>query len=131
MQYGICRIFSPFRYYCAQNIAGGWEEMDQGNGNYNGPILPLGLRFNTSSASTIAQRVARWRDAKRGIVVAWRQQGWFVNMYEIQAVDKEAGTISWADADGMPVGGWQGGRGWQLNGTTGSIDPNPPSSKMC
>ena len=26
----------------------------------------------------------------------------------------------------MPMGGWQGGRGWQLNGTDGSVSPNPP-----
>ena len=29
------------------------------------------------------------------------------------------GTIRWTDSDGMPQGGWQGGRGWQLNGTSG------------
>ena len=39
---------------------------------------------------------------------------------------KATGTVHWADADGMPQGGWQGGRGWQLNGTTGAVSPNPP-----
>jgi hypothetical protein len=65
--------------------------------------------------------VKKWKNATGGIAVAWRQQGWYVNMFEIASVDKQEGSISWADSDGMPQGGWQGGRGWQLNGTTGAI----------
>jgi hypothetical protein len=32
------------------------------------------------------------------------------------------GTIHWTDSDDMPQGGWQGGRGWQLNGTDGTVN---------
>ena len=64
-------------------------------------------------------------------------------MYEVSSVDKAAeaaggssnstGAIHWVDARGMPQGGWQGGRGWQLDGvrneshhSTGLIKPSPP-----
>lgn len=111
-------------YHCSSKCAGGWENMDQGNGYYNGPILPLGLKFKNSSR--IGDRVVNWKQPEGGIIVAWRAQGWFVNMYNISSVDQKNGVIHWVDKDGMPQGGWQGGRGWQLNGTTGAIEPNPP-----
>lgn len=57
--------------------------------------------------------------------VAWRAQGWYVNGFEIASVDQQHGVINWTGSDGLPQGGWQGGRGWQLNGTDGSITPNP------
>jgi hypothetical protein len=62
--------------------------MDQGMDYFNGPVLPLGLNFNTSS--TIGQKAAQWKDPTGGLVVAWRQQGWFVNMYEISKVETKA-----------------------------------------
>jgi len=40
-------------------------------------------------------------------------------MYEVQSQDKEHGALHWGRH-----GGWQGGRGWQIN-TTGAIDPTP------
>jgi hypothetical protein len=72
-------------------------------------------------------------------------QGWFVNMYEIDAHDKQSSLFTWHK------GGFQGGRGWQVcahapshvsqglqttwtallsglqvNGTSGAIWPSPP-----
>ena len=47
------------------------------------------------------------------------------------------GGLNWTDATGVPAGGWQGGRGWQIDGTdhndTGAIDPSPPLyvKKIC
>ena len=54
-------VWSSYSYHCANAsvLAGGWEVMDGGNGYYNGPILPLGLRYNTSAGSTIGDRAAR------------------------------------------------------------------------
>lgn len=119
-------VWSSASYHCAENIGGGWENMDQGNGYYHGPILPLGLRYNTTAGSTFGDRVRKWADPEGAVVVAWRQQGWFVNMYQVSSVDPDRGVIEWVDNDRMPQGGWQGGRGWQLNGTSGDITPNPP-----
>lgn len=118
--------WTSYSYWASQYCAGGWAEMDRGNGYYNGPVIPLGLSYNTSSDSRFQQRAGRWRDARGGLVIAWRAQGWFVNMYRISEHDAKGGLLRWTKANGMPDGGWQGGRGWQINGTSGAIDPLPP-----
>ena len=53
-------------------------------------------------------------DAAGAIVHAWRAQGWFVNMFEVAAHDKNAQTVTFAKLNGLVKGGWQGGRGWQV-----------------
>ena len=58
-------------YHCGGQgpgvLAGGWENMDQGDGYYNGPVLPLGLTYNLTSE--FGERVQRWENATGGIVV--------------------------------------------------------------
>ena len=75
------------------------------NPNLGAPTRAYQLSFLFDMAPE-QQKVRRTQTA---VVHAWRAQGWFVNMYEISSVDKQQGTISWADKDGMPQGGWQGG----------------------
>ena len=97
--------------------------MDTGNGFYNGPVLPVGLEYDVSDASGVSRSQARfdhYADARGAVVVAWRAQGWFVNMFEVTEHDKARHLLKW------DKGGFQGGRGWQVNGTDGSIDPTPP-----
>jgi hypothetical protein len=52
--------------------------MDSGDGYYNGPILPLGLTYDTDTskgANTFGQRAQKWKAAEKGgLVVAWRAQ---------------------------------------------------------
>eukprot|EP01060_Flectonema_neradi_P033223 TRINITY_DN550_c0_g1_i1.p1 TRINITY_DN550_c0_g1~~TRINITY_DN550_c0_g1_i1.p1 ORF type:complete len:848 (+),score=215.29 TRINITY_DN550_c0_g1_i1:43-2586(+) len=108
-------VWTSSSYWCSNRSAGGWSEMDRGNGYYNGPILPTGVTYD----KTMLPNFQTYENATGAILVGWRAQGWFVNMYEVEKHDKEAGTFSWTK------GGFQGGRGWQLNGTTGAIDPNP------
>jgi hypothetical protein len=55
-----------------------------------------------------------------------------VNAYAVNSVSfdnsRGAVNVNWTDpATGMPRGGSQGGRGWQLNGTTAAIEPTPPA----
>ena len=107
-------------YWCSDKASGGWANMDCGNGYYNGPILPTGMTYDTTDGSHSQVRFDRYKNATGAIIVAWRAQGWFNNMYEVAAHDKEKHTFSWTK------GGFQGGRGWQLNGKTGAIDPTPP-----
>ena len=46
----------------------------------------------------------------------WRAQGWFVNMFEIAGKGSGSHSIDFAKTEGGWVkGGWQGGRGWQVN----------------
>ena len=46
----------------------------------------------------------------------WRAQGWFVNMFEIAKHDAGAHSVEFGRTEGGWVkGGWQGGRGWQVD----------------
>lgn len=45
----------------------------------------------------------------------WRAQGWYVNMFEIESHDVEHAAMTFAKQNGHVKGGWQGGRGWQVN----------------
>lgn len=120
-------VWTSSSYWCSNVSAGGWSEMDRGNGYYNGPVLPLGLEYDVSGAAPAKSqaRFDAYADARGAVVVAWRAQGWFVNMFEVTSHDKRAKTLRW-ERHGLPTGGWQGGRGWQLNGTDGTLDPTPP-----
>ena len=108
-------VWSSKSYWCSNVSAGGWSEMDRGNGYYNGPVLPTGVTYD----KTALPNFGTYQNATGAIVVGWRAQGWFVNMYEVEKHDKDEGTFTWSK------GGQQGGRGWQINGTTGAIDPTP------
>ena len=115
-------VWTSSSYWCSDKASGGWANMDVGNGYYNGPILPVGMVYDASDdkGPKSQARFDKYADAKGAIVVAWRAQGWFNNMYEVESHDKAMHTLRWSK------GGFQGGRGWQLNGTDGSIDPTPP-----
>ena len=110
-------------YWCSNVSGGGWAEMDKGDGYWNGPVLPTNVTLK--KGSPLADRVANlWSAETRGkreaVVTAWRAQGWFVNMFRVDAVDADASTLAWS------YGGFQGGRGWQVDGAKGVIDPLPP-----
>uniref|UniRef100_A0A7S2S791 Right handed beta helix domain-containing protein n=1 Tax=Mucochytrium quahogii TaxID=96639 RepID=A0A7S2S791_9STRA len=107
-------------YWCGgADIAGGWSEMDKGFGVFNGPALPEGVVFKKDSE--LFNRSKLWSNATGSIVVAWRQQGWFVNMFEVDTHKRDQGVIEWDRWSG----GWQGGRGWQVS-KKGEFDPVPP-----
>ena len=99
------KVWESYSYHSGTNLAGGWENEDQGDGFYAGPVLPLGLAFEQTTAAAggeggeekegapppatpLAARVARWNtsraDASHPVVVAWRAQGWYVNAYDVQ-----------------------------------------------
>ena len=49
------------------------------------------------------------KEPKGGIMHVWRDQGWFVNMFEIASNDPVKGSVefaTWTDAEGLdhPVG---------------------------
>ena len=110
-------------YWCSNVSGGGWAEMDKGDGFWNGPVLPTNVTLK--GGSDIAARAANWSPKARGeaVVTAWRAQGWFVDMFRVDDVvaDGDGGaTLTWS------YGGFQGGRGWQVDGKKGIIDPLPP-----
>ena len=110
-------------YWCSNVSGGGWAEMDKGDGFWNGPVLPTNVTLR--GGSDLAARIATWSPKARGeaVVTAWRAQGWFVDMFRVDDVvaDGDGGaTLTWS------YGGFQGGRGWQVDGKKGIIDPLPP-----
>jgi len=59
------------------------------------------------------------KDPAGAIFHVWRAQGWFVNMFEVASSDP-SGSVKFATTESYGVthvkGGWQGGRGWQVDG---------------
>jgi len=67
--------WSSDSYWCSSNAAGGWAFMDRGNTYYNGPTLPIGLKYNTTRGvdpDKDLSRFQRYANASGAIVVAWR-----------------------------------------------------------
>jgi hypothetical protein len=61
------------------------------------------------------------KDPAGAIMHVWRDQGWFVNMFEVKSSDP-SGSVKFATTESYGVthvkGGWQGGRGWQVCAST-------------
>ena len=80
--------WSSYSYHCGGQgpgiIGGGWENMDSGDGYYNGPVLPLGLRYDATTNTTLNARASKWTDpvGDGGLIVAWRAQGTYVRRRE-------------------------------------------------
>ena len=51
-------------YWCSDKSAGGWSEMDRGNGYYNGPILPKGAYDVNASGGKSQSRIDKYADAR-------------------------------------------------------------------
>jgi hypothetical protein len=103
-------------YFCGNSSAGGWVGFDdprQGNSAQGlSPALPVGFDFDPEQHPDLAEwSETSWPGA---IMHVWRAQGWFVNMFEI--AKKAGNSVDFAKTEGGWVkGGWQGGRGWQVN----------------
>ena len=136
-------LYGPMgNYFCGNASAGGWVGFNDprgmpGDANYDGtqglsPALPVGFDYNTSKYPILASI----KEISGAIFHVWRAQGWFVNMFEIassssssnsssskdeKVVDETTttGAINFAKMTSRGVehvkGGWQGGRGWQIN----------------
>jgi hypothetical protein len=76
------------------------------------PILPS---FGTSGIGGVSG----------AIMHVWREQGWYVNMFEIEKHDPVSSTMAFATQNGHVKGGWQGGRGWRKNSAHASDASKP------
>eukprot|EP01043_Picozoa_sp_COSAG02_P023898 COSAG02_NODE_1290_length_13442_cov_6.479125_7_plen_555_part_00 len=104
-------------YWCGEHCAGGGAGQDSAMSRTGWLGLPLGVTFNSSS--DVYARMQRWKTPEGAIVHAWMDSSWFVNMFEVTAVDLHAGNLSFEDSGdfaGFPRGGWQGGRNWRSAG---------------
>jgi len=93
----------------------GYDDPRQGNSAQGlSPALPVGFDYDPEDAAYAP--IEDWADPAGGIMHVWRAQGWFVNMFEIAGKGSGQHSIDFAKTEGGWVkGGWQGGRGWQVN----------------
>lgn len=123
---GCCEVWagdwSPYgrmgSYYCGNSSAGGWvgDQDPRGDNSTQGlsPLLPQGFDYNSSSKG--GKALHQLGNLKGGILNVWRAQGWYMNMFELGSHDTKAASILFARRkDGNVKGGWQGGRGWQVD----------------
>jgi len=85
--------------------------------------LPYGFDYDAEDATKQGPWLSSLKNPAGGIMHVFRTQGWYVNMFEIESNDptkNEVAFKTWTDGDGFehPVGGWQGGRGWQVGNVT-------------
>ena len=122
-------------YWCGNNSAGGWAEVDRQAAQAGQLGIPIGVtfapeyqeRFNCSwtdgeaacNSKKIGPRLARWSDPTGAIVHAWHSQSWAMHMFEVAGAASATGAATAGggfDRAGSALrfsrGGWQGGRNW-------------------
>jgi len=122
---GVCAtVWDPAEpsYWCGNNSAGGWAEVDNAAAAAGQLNIPVGVtfypgyteRYNCSfddqregcTTQALGPRMARWRNATGAIVHAWHSQSWAMHMFEVDGFDAANASLSFSR------GGWQGGRNW-------------------
>ena len=120
-------------YFCGNASAGGWVGFDDPRPNRSvglSPQRPFGFDYNQTDVANAGPFLASLRNPAGAIFHVHRNNGWYVNMFEIASNDASTGSIAfktWADDEGFqhPVGGWQGGAsGWMLANKTVEQDPD-------
>ena len=84
-------------YFCGNASAGGWVGFNDPRGNpgdpsYNGSQglsaqLPYGFDYDPNNDRQAGPFLKSLKHPKGGIMHVWRDQGWFVNMFEIESND--------------------------------------------
>ena len=113
-------------YFCGNSSAGGWVGYNDPRPNKSVGLsaqLPYGFDYDPEDTANAGDFLSSMKDPAGAIMHVHRAQGWYVNMFEIASIDAAASSVkykTWTDADGFdhPVGGWQGGRGWQVGNST-------------
>ena len=126
---GCCEIWSgddsPYgpmgNYFCGNSSAGGWVGFDDPRGQNRAqglsPAMPVGFDYDPEAYPFLKTM----QDPAGAVMHVWRDQGWFVNMFEVASHDPKSEAVEFAMVTGRDgktkhvKGGWQGGRGWQVN----------------
>ena len=113
-------------YFCGNSSAGGWVGFEDPRGQNHSqglsPALPFGFDYNSSKYPMLANYDTSTIEG--AVMHVWRAQGWFVNMFEVASHDAKKQSMEFTrvptrDGSTTVKGGWQGGRGWQ-------VDTDPP-----
>lgn len=108
---GVCEtVWAGESYWCGNQSAGGWAEVDQECAIMGQLQIPVGLKYNGSYTLNMSEplgpRLSKWANASGGIVRAWHSQSWAMHMFEVASHDVGSSTIV------FNRGGQQGGRNW-------------------
>ena len=122
---GVCAsVWDPAEpsYWCGNNSAGGWAEVDNEAATKGQLQIPAGVTFypdytehyncsfddqhEACTSQALGPRMDRWRNVTGAIVHAWHSQSWAMHMFEVNTFDAAATSLSFSR------GGWQGGRNW-------------------
>jgi len=102
-------------YYCGNASAGGWVGYDDPRGSNRSqglsPALPVGFDYDAKKYPLLSTI----KNAAGAVLHVWRAQGWYVNMFEVATHDPSTSSMTFAQQNGHVKGGWQGGRGWQVD----------------
>jgi hypothetical protein len=138
---GVCAtVWDPTAesYWCGNNSAGGWAEVDREAAAAGQLGIPQGVTFlpnyteafnctfaDASAGCTsqaLGPRAALWSDPAGAVVHAWHSQSWAMHMFEVQGFAAAASSGNMDDGNGdhgvnrsslvFARGGWQGGRSW-------------------
>ncbi|KAJ9454409.1 hypothetical protein DIPPA_59763 [Diplonema papillatum] len=90
-------------FWCGNNSAGGWANVDQAAAKAGQLNLPVGMTL--TNASEVA-RFKDWTNATGTLIHVWHSQSWFTNMFEVRSQDKSEHSLAFIR------GGQQGGRNW-------------------
>lgn len=120
-------------YHCGNISAGGWEEVDELMYTIGQLNLPAAAVLNLSAYPHAADWAPDVDPAHRvngaAVVNAWHTQSWFNNAFYVTGatVLNASALLLNMSADGVyPLGGWQGGRHWQTNGSFHGGTPDGP-----
>ena len=91
-------------YWCGNNTAGGWAEVDATMASQGERLLPIGMRYNASHARLARFRI--WANATGAVVRAWHPQSWALHFFRVGSHDVQSAKLS------FDTGGSQGGRVW-------------------
>lgn len=91
-------------YWCGNNSAGGWAEVDGDMASRGERHLPVGMTYDQSLPNL--RRLASWANATGAVVRAWHPQSWALYMWNVSAHDPATGRLA------FDRGGWQAGRVW-------------------
>ena len=95
------------QYFCGNSSAGGWVGFNDPRGQNKSQglsaQLPYGFDYDPTDERNAGPFLASLKNPAGGIMHAHRDQGWFVNMFELDSHDASSHAIkfkTWKDADG-------------------------------
>lgn len=107
---GVCNLWTGDSYWCSNNSAGGWAEVDQECAVSGQLQIPIGMTYDhrfEHDGKSLGERFGKWKSNVSGAWVhAWHSQSWALHVFEVDSMDSSNHSLNFGK------GGQQGGRNW-------------------